>query len=187
VAPLVPLVVAGGVEVVKSGGRGVIGKVVIGIILILVAVGGTKILIDQLGGSSSPKGKGAKSPAAGGGPVGGTYAVSERDRGGSCPDGTSFRNTLAQGQPGPTYNYSVRVVSDASSVSFGPTGGSAILTADLSPDGSFTGDSPVGSEYPVTGKFDGGAGPGATFEMEWTVRYGAGSCTTDLFGQWTSS
>jgi hypothetical protein len=27
----------------------------------------------------------------------------------------------------------------------------------------------------------------STFELAWTMRYGAGSCTTDIFGQLTSS
>ncbi|MEX2458575.1 MAG: DUF2510 domain-containing protein [Actinomycetota bacterium] len=77
-------------------------------------------------------------------------------------------------------------VADAA-VGLGPEGGDPIVTPDLAADGSFTGPSPVGSQYPVHGRFQGGSGPGGTFTMEWTVRYGAGTCTTDLVGQWTSS
>ena len=111
--------------------------------------------------------------------------MNERDRGGRCPEGTPFRAALAQGQQGPNYNYNVRVVSDATRVTFAPVSGGAVFSADLAPNGTFKGVN-EGSEYPVTGKFK-GVGSNLTFDLEWTVRYGAGSCTTDLFGQYTSS
>ena len=112
------------------------------------------------------------------------YAVSERDRT-RCTDGTQFRRALAPaGQSGPNYSYNVRVTTVGDRVSFGPTTGGTIFTATLAADGTFTGE--TGGEYPATGRFKGGAGPGGTFEIVWTVRQGAGSCTTDLFGQYTS-
>ena len=147
-APLAPVIVAGGTEVVKAAGKGIIWKVIGGIIVIIVLIGGTKIAVDQFSGSGKPKTPATRAPAGGGGPFNGVYAVSERDRGGVCPDGTSFRSTLAQGQPGPTFNYNVRVVSDSSSVSFGPAEGGTILTAEPGGGRLVQGRQPGGQRVP---------------------------------------
>jgi hypothetical protein len=206
-APLAPVIAAGGKEVVKAAGKEIVTKVIGVVVIIAVAIGGTKLVVDQLSGGSTNSGSaGVTSPAA---PTGtatipvtatataasstpaapgkfsGNYNVSERDRSGNCPEGTPFRKALAAGQTGPNYNYNLRVTTGGGRVSFAPTsGGTAIFSAALAADDTFEGDS--GGEYPVTGKFKGSSGPGTSFDLQWTVRYGAGSCTTDLFGQFTS-
>lgn len=121
-------------------------------------------------------------PAVGQAGIDGVYDVQESDQLRAPCEPTPFRRALAADQTGPNYSYELLVTSSAGQVSFGD-GGGALFVANLSPDGTFTGDN--GSRFPVEGAFQSGSGSEPRFSMEWIQDEpgGAATCTTQISGR----
>jgi hypothetical protein len=104
----------------------------------------------------------------------GVYTVSETDLNTTRCAPTPFRAALAAGQPGPDYQYRVRVMIAAPDVNFSAENGGAVLfSAMLTTEGKFTEKS--GTGFSVVGEFASGG-----FRMTWVRPQGAGNCTTEF-------
>ena len=103
----------------------------------------------------------------------GVYTVSETDLNATRCEPTPFRTALAAGQPGPGYQYRVRVTIAAPDVNFSAENGAALFSATLTTDGKFTEKS--GAGFSVVGEFASGG-----FRMTWVRPQGAGNCTTEF-------
>lgn len=90
----------------------------------------------------------------------GVYTVSETDPNATRCEPTPFRAALATGQPGPGYQYRVRVTIAAPDVNFSAENGAALFSATLTTGGKFTETS--GAGFSVVGEFASGG-----FRMTW--------------------